>query len=443
MAKYIDREKLPQFQFYNHCNDEHGWIIGEGTGTHVWKSADPDDKTIDYRFDVSEDEFDINEMDKDMKGLLNESLSIEDIKRKYIDCMQEDNSFIDQIMQRISFLLKVMYKDDFYASQWEKRIVMHLNDLWQRTTEDIDKNKLTYALAMLDEVFSFAIRLKITQGYPLYFSDGDVALPKLLLIEDKIYQKIKGSADITIDYEILRSHLQDCCYIININGETAEKKMVFLLNLAGESIDICMLDPKNGLSEFVVNDPESELALTQIEDYNDTNENGFIKDGEGAVIGANIWHCHPRGEYGCQGSDDYEFCTYCNGKHTCSHRSMDIISAVLYCTQEYFKKLDTENKLPAHKKSLQNTKNKNTPFIPKGMVRLYDIKINKEELVRINKFMSYNGGSGYASTEKCPHTRRGTMRYNPKTGKKDIKVKGSIIHKDKYEGFSSAERVVE
>ena len=74
---------------------------------------------------------------------------------------------------------------------------------------------------------------------------------------------------------------------------------------------------------------------------------------------------------------------------------------------------------------------------------MYDIKLSDEELIRANKFTAYKARSAYPSTEKSPHTRRGTMRFNPKTGKRDIKVKGSIVHKDRYEGFASAERIKE
>lgn len=201
-----------------------------------------------------------------------------------------------------------------------------------------------------------------------------------------------------------------------------------------------MLDPNNGLTEFYVR--SAEASGEQINWFNQQYDEELIGD---TTIASDSMKCHPRGDYWCAQTREEEYCLYCSGKHNCKHKSLNIAAAIIYCFQEYIKKIRNSTPKEAERKSgTKHSGGETEKYIPSDMIRTYDIKYSDDELKRFNKFIHFKGRRAeYPSTEKAPHVRRGCMRYNPKTGQKDIVVKGSIIHKDKYQGFVSAERLKE
>ena len=255
----------------------------------------------------------------------------------------------------------------------------------------------------------------------------------------EFYSKSYRNGEAKLDYRTIKNALQDVCYVITINGESAERKMCFFLSRTGEKTYLQMLDPQNGISEFYLKlFDEKEQAVIAFNSSHDEKLAG------NTMLLASRATCHPRGDHDCDGGQNGQ-CVYCDGKHNCKHKSLNIAAAVLYCFQEYIEKISEGKEIDAEKVTARkNNGISHEAYVPAGMIRLYDIRYSDKELERINKFAMFGKErSEYPSTEKSPHIRRGTMRYNPKTGQKDIKVKGSIIHKDRYEGFASADRIKE
>ncbi len=436
MPKYIDKEQLPQFKHYNFCEGlEYGWDFGNGQDSEAYckaKGVTEDFGPVLNTLEYADGELDFEEAGDDFRTLLDlkdDDAIFDKTFDKWATNIEKKKSNEWRLVQFVIMLLRAIHPDANDIVLWEQRL--------KDKTSNMSKSKIDFLefLAMLDGYLSFALSLRAAQGFPLRYRDGDVIYPKMLLIEDKLYNARKYEKN-HLDYELIRNSLRDACYIITINGESAEKKMIFLLCNAGAVTQIVMLDKRNGMSRFFLSDVEPKVP----------NARPLFPNGKkkGAVISADFWNCHPRGEYDCHGMKGEEICLYCNGVHNCIHKSLPIISAVLYCFQEYQRKLMTEQKVTPDRKT--NTKKPGEPvepFIPKDMIRLYDIKMSEDEFRRADKFALYGKGreSAYPSTEKSPHVRKGTMRYNPKTGQKDIRVRGSIVHKDKYLGFASAERI--
>ncbi len=283
-----------------------------------------------------------------------------------------------------------------------------------------------------------ASMLLVAQGQPLVIDDN-VCIPKLLLVKDELYKDFKNRNDLPLDYDFLKETLRNECGVIVVNGESAEKKMAFILSVQSGDVIFDMIDPINGVSQFRITKTGPGTGVG----YRFGKEGKFLHGTE-TILYCPKFHCHPRGAYNCDG-DGEETCVYGEGVCTCIRKSLNIAAAITYCYQEYKRKLlETNPSIPSKSNIGTSNKEKMKPYIPNGMMRLYDIKLSDEELKRANKFEMFSKvKSPYASTEKCPHVRRGTMRFNPKTGQKDIFVRGSIIHKDQYKGFASAERINE
>lgn len=434
MPKYIDKEQLPQFKHYNFCEGrEYGWDFGNSQDSEVYcKTSDGGDfgpvlSTLKY----AEGEIDFEEAGDDFNKLVDSSDEklFEEIYDKWVTNLSEKTNEY-KLIQFVFMLLHAMHKDENDRILWENR-------LKDKIKEKTSKTQFMEFLALIDGYLSFALAIRAAQGFPLKYRDGDIVYPKMLLIEDKFYNDRKYKKN-HLDFNLIRDALRDACYIVTVNGESAEKKIVFVIFKAGVLIQVAMLDRRNGLSRFFLSSVEPKVP----------NARPLFPNGEkeGAVIAADFWNCHPRGDYDCRGMKGEEVCLYCNGNHNCIHKSLPIVSTVLYCFQEYQRKLMTEQKVtPDRKTRAKKSKEPVETFIPNGMVRLYDIKMSEDEFKRTDKFALFGKSreSSYPSTEKSPHVRRGTMRYNPKTGQRDIRVKGSIIHKDKYLGFASAERIKE
>ena len=438
MPKYIEKNKLPQFQYYNFCEGrEYGWDFGNGQDSTAYYKAietnngiGPVINTLDY----DEGKINFEEAHDDFEKLLNsdDSALFQQLYDKWITLFEEHTNEWNLTHFALN-VLRAVHKDKDIALMWEERLKKAISNMKP------DKTQLLEFLALLDEYLSFALSLRTAQGFPLRYRDGELAYPKMLLIEDKLYNSIKGNKDIQLDYSLIKKAVMNACYVITINGTSAEKKMIFLIVDTGSVISVHMLDRRNGLSKFFVGkiEPKNDDAESVLESVFDNTL--------GTVVAADLWHCHPRGDYACTGNDnlDSKACLYCDGHHNCKHKSLDIISAVLYCFQEYYKKQITEQYTTPSKSSTSSKNNSPVKaYIPNGMMRLYDIPMSADEFKRVDKYALFNKQrSDYISTEKSPHVRRGTMRYNPKTGLKDIKVRGSIIHADKYQGFVSAERL--
>lgn len=439
MPKYIEKDKLPQFQYYNFCEGVHdNW--GEEPKPYAKYHTGQMGADIEYIGDS--EGTDIELANDDFQRLLNRGIKGDDntwidVHMDWMDSLRNKKGKQYDLVSYMLIALYAMHKDRYTAEKWKERFDNKVKETFLKENGGVLSETMLF-LSMLDEYLSFATTLRTCQGFPLNYNDGDTAYPKMLLIESEFYKKQRDSGEFNLDYSLMKNALRDACYVISINGESAERKMCFCLCDTGTMLTLSMLDPNNGQTRLFVK-PFSE-ASEEVKEYNSKHEEKLHGD---AVIVADAWRCHPRGDYWCNGKEN--MCVFCDGKHNCKHKTLNIAAAVLYCFQEYIRKIKDSKTRSADKNSSTKANGKEVKtMIPSGMIRMYEIKYSDEELERVNKYAMFGKHrSEYPSTEKSPHVRKGTMRYNPKTGQKDIVVKGSIIHKDRYQGFVSAERLTE
>jgi hypothetical protein len=419
MAKYIDKMALPQFKYYNLCEgDDYAWDIRGDNTVHIrYKKDDLTEMTFDIDEEAAKN-FNIYEAGVDLGRFMDTTGKSEEEKDDIYDelCEKWITSYMDddtqsasgRIYQLIIFLLHAMFKDENLVEIWRQRLEQYLEN---EEPEDVEMIKL---LSLICEIIDIAIMLRKAQGYPVSYVEGP-RFPKMVLIEDVLYKKTKGSKDIKLDYRFLRDAVMDNEYVVTINGDSSEKKMVFVISNKAQSecISIEMLDQKNGVSTFVLRLAEKENAL--MDKWNHEHAKNPVERSDSMLLMGGS--CHPRGDYDC-GTKEENRCTYCHGEHTCKHRSMEIAATVLFLFQEYMRKLENEEKItPSVKEgSRAAAKTRVESYVPEGMMRMYDIKVS-EDLQRVDKFRLFSKKSSqYPSTEKCAHVRKGTMRYNPKTG---------------------------
>ncbi len=440
MPKYIDKQKLPQFRFFNICDDDNGWETSKITRngkteeiSRAWIKADNSDSElrIDYYAEIETDI--LYELNNDINELNSSDTTDHRLEQLYEKWISAKTPNAIKINSYIGVLIRAMVKDAFYAQKWIEKIVDPAPYIKELPYEPLKKTlTLTMHIDGVIQMMQFSRLLKACHGFPISATEQNVLYPKMLLIKDEFYKTAKDTANFSFDFEFIRQSLGQEIYIINISGESAEKNMTFTISSEEYGVCIRMLDPRNGPSSFLIK---------RIKDTKINKENNLLlsncSDDDVCITTQSIL-CHPRGDYYCNESERPHQCIYCNGTHNCKHKSMNIAAAVLYCFQEFQKK--EHFKRVTHATSGNQSKESSAPvFVPDDMIKLYEIKLSKEEKLAIKKY----GQSAYPSTEKAPHVRRSTMRFNPKTGEKDIFVRGCVVHKDKYTGFSSAYRINE
>lgn len=442
MAKYIDREKLPQFNLYKSyagTDDNLSWNIDFADSSKCFVKDDTYSSDIEnYK---SPERIDLNQILLMWHKIMTEQDTPVPVQ-EFIRTSVVDFAF------RLSTGLSAMMKDERYVDVWKTRLEV----LVKRKKHGDPKTYAEIFLALYEGLRMLQY-VQLAQGCPvnvpgIKYKEPKTEYPKLLLIEADLYKKCKDADYLALDYEFLRDVLETETPVIVINGDSSEKKMFFILEHRNVSedwggISISRIDPQNGISQFSVMPEYSK---------------GFEKDG--VIITGQPYFCHPKGDYDCkrceeirtqlikdikQNPDTIPPCYYSEHGQTCPNKIMKGIAAVVYCYIEYKKKvLNKKSGDSEHKYITSRDKDHTQPFVPSGMIKTYDIKMTDEERVLIDKYSRYNkNGSSHASYEMSPHVRRGTMRYNPKTGQKDILVRGCIVHKDKYEGFTSADRITE
>lgn len=438
MARYIDREKLPQFQLYKSYagGDENGlsWNMDFSDSTQCYVKDNT--YTNDANIYKNPDKIDLNSilyMWHRIKTGQELPVPITDFVR---------TSTVDFAF-KLATGLTAMMKDEKYSSVWKD----HMEKL-AKSKKYGDPDTYSEFLLTLYNGLRMMQYVQLAQGCPINVPGPTVdssktEYPKLLLVESDLYRKCKDTDNLHIDYGFLKSVLDAETPVIVINGDSSEKKMFFVIERRNDapdwdSISVCRIDPMNGISQFSVM-PESDSAS--------------------GIITGQPYLCHPKGDYDCKRCEEIRTqlisqhnidknapipCYYGKDNNTCPNRIMKSIAAVIYCYIEYKKKaLNKKITDTTQKYTYTREKDRTQPFVPSNMIKMYDIKMTDEEKVRFDKFARYNkNGSSHASFEMSPHVRRGCYRYNPKTGQKDIKVRGCIVHKDRYEGFVSADRIV-
>lgn len=443
MAKYIDREKLPQFQLYKSYagGDENGltWNIDFADSSKCFV------KDNTYANDVSE----YKNPDKiDLNHILLMWHRIETERELPVPITDFVRTSTVDFAFKLATGLSAMVKDEKYQNVWKDRM-----EKLAKSKKYGDPKTYSELLLTLYNGLRMMQYIQLAQGCPVNvpgptYDSPKTEYPKLLLVEAELYKKCKDADNLYLDYSFLKEILNTETPVIVINGDSSEKKMFFVIERRNDTqdwggISVQRIDPMNGISQFSIMPDIYHGSAEKIS----------------ALITGQPHFCHPKGDYDCERCEEIRTqlalkrqadkdaplpCYYGNKGVTCPNKIMKSIAAVVYCYIEYKKKA-------FNKKSADNQfkyagareKDRTQPFVPSNMIKMYDIRMTDEEKVRFDKFARYNkDGSSHASFEMSPHVRRGCYRYNPKTGQKDIKVRGCVVHKDRYEGFVSADRII-
>lgn len=118
----------------------------------------------------------------------------------------------------------------------------------------------------------------------------------------------------------------------------------------------------------------------------------------------------------------------------CTERRIQAARAVLLCLQEYLVRKNKQEVTEGKKAKKIPEKERVKDFQPEDMIAVFDYGENT--LRKTSKF----SGDGNSGIQKRPHIRIGHDRHL-KNGK-IVHVKGCVIHKDEYNGYLSADRVI-
>lgn len=432
MAKYVDKESLPQFSLYkSYASAEYSFNIDYNDNTNCFIKDDS------YEWNASKlkrpEEFDVNICMKIISQIRSKSTSELTNNPFVFDIIKSDAG---QYISEFSHYLLAGFKDSRYRDIWTERKETFIK-------QKIPNNPLSFRnlLFVTDNIIRTFFYVQMAQGCPME-TKYKTLYPKLLMIDSDLFKKCKDADYLDIDLDFLREQTMYETPIITINGEGSDKKIFFAItNMETadnplNSVTIARIDPVNGVSEVFATDKTNFYKETVPDEPH---------------LQTSWDYCHPKGDYLCEKCEQGKVadeknlprCYYSATAQSCPNKIMNSIAAATYCYIEYKKKM-LNKAVPEKKYVPANAQNKAQPYIPLNMIRTYDVKMSEEEKIRAGKYGKYTAHtSGYTSTEKCPHIRRGCMRYNPKTGQKDIAVRGSVIHKDKYTSFISANRIKE
>mgnify|MGYP000394691459 FL=1 len=118
----------------------------------------------------------------------------------------------------------------------------------------------------------------------------------------------------------------------------------------------------------------------------------------------------------------------------CPERRIQTAHAVLLCLQEYLVRKKKQQVTESKKRKKAPEKERTKDFQPEDMIAVFDYGENT-----LKKTMKFSG-DGNSGIQKRPHIRTGHDRHL-KNGK-IVHVKGCVIHKDEYNGYLSADRVI-
>ena len=243
--------------------------------------------------------------------------------------------------------------------------------------------------------------------------------PKLILIEDEYYTMYKSKArnsscDLMLLYKLIGKGVR---YIINIQAkETPWGQNAFCVCQAEDkpnTLECIILTKDKGWCGFFIN-ADQDLSTGGVRIETQT----CLPSVKGACP------CLQNGQCMCVWDE-------------CPEKIYPSIITVIGILQEYFQTLDiikARKRSHAAKGNQKDAKNV-TSFVPSNAIRVYDYYTRKE----FSSIKKAFGGQGVSGTEKCPHTRRGGIRHM-KDGR-TIPFCATIVHKERFEGFSAAERM--
>lgn len=283
-------------------------------------------------------------------------------------------------------------------------------------------------------------------------SSFNMGLSKLLLISENAYLNAKcdkALAKNTADFsQLVRLMPKDVSFEIFVKGKLRESRLAFHVSkkLMHDKITLTIWDRCFGIFTFIVED----LAKSH-----QCSENNYT------LTPAINCLCRKDGNW-CAKSLDCKKSNCCVERFCdCNDGRIQMAYAVLMCVQEYLIRKEEVNLKRALAKldsdDINVKDNKDSTYAAPTEFNKVNKLSDKTENLRIdgtitvhnygiakqNSSKNSNGVSGNSDNssgfgiQKCPHVRSGYWRTY-KSGKK-VYVKSCIVHKDKYNGYNSAD----
>lgn len=249
---------------------------------------------------------------------------------------------------------------------------------------------------------------RILQGIIFDQGEDKIYYPKLFLITDTYYKcQLKQPV---MDFDALfRFMPANNSYETFIQGNIRESKQGFhIRKVSDEKIVVSIWDRVCGGYTF---------SLT--------------KKREGSYLLVPV--------VGCGRKKDLKRCNKWKGSEKscvekfsdCPERRIQTVHAILLCMQEYFIR-KSRSSITRDRKNKTNSPETKT-FQIEGMISVFDY--GTKPVNQTKKF----GGTGISGVQKRPHIRSGHERHLQNGS--IVQVKGCVVHKEEYEGYSSAERI--
>ena len=345
MAKYIDKENLPQYKYFNNFVNRNDELMDVVSDLITWQT--------------------MMERKGDRHSMIDAHMMFERARKRMPEFVYKDEDDRKTCM------------DDFKARRNINNyisLLLILPFIQGRVSED--------------KVFiSDTIAKKSGKRYQYDEKNGRYyyeipQVPKLLLINNELYDNYKDFKD--IDNEIIEKII-----------ENMDKTVNYIINIQHEEVA--------EYSYYVSLKSEKGIEIHRI--------------------------------------GKFSFADYCS-KSIKKKTMTNDMKTMLYCLLDYlieYKKLESKKKKYVHNENSSNIKETvSSKFISKSSVKVFDLKKDDEQLeaYRYTKRNVAGWLKGYA---KSPHTRRGHIR-KLKNGK-EVYVRASVIHKDRFDSIESAHRI--
>lgn len=251
----------------------------------------------------------------------------------------------------------------------------------------------------------------ILQGKVFDQSENHIYYPKLFLITDAFFIKRLSFRSMDFD-DLFRLFPLENSFETYIQGKIRESKQGFhIRKIKQDEIAVSIWDRTCGCYAF-----------------------SLIREGESSYLLVPTVSCGKK--------RDLKRCEHWKGNRKscvekyedCPERRIQTAHAVLLCLQEYLVRKKKQQVTESKKRKKAPEKERTKDFQPEDMIAVFDYGENT-----LKKTMKFSG-DGNSGIQKRPHIRTGHDRHL-KNGK-IVHVKGCVIHKDEYNGYLSADRVI-
>ena len=251
---------------------------------------------------------------------------------------------------------------------------------------------------------------RILQGAIFDQGEDKIYYPKLFLITDTYYKSQFNQPVMDFD-ALFRFMPANNSYETFIQGNIRESKQGFhIRKVSDEKIVVSIWDRVCGGYTF-----------------------SLIKEGEGSYLLVPF--------VGCGRKKDLKRCNKWKGSEKscvekfsdCPERRIQTVHAILLCMQEYFIRKSRSSITKDRKKKNKTNSPETKTFQIEGMISVFDYgtkPINQTKKI---------GGTGISGVQKRPHIRSGHERHLQNGS--IVQIRGCVVHKEEYEGYSSAERI--